>query len=148
MNTTETRFWAKVDVGHPLGCWIWTSTLDRYGYGKFFSGGATLKAHRVAYQFLLGPIPGGLDIDHRCRVRNCVNPDHLEPVTRRENALRSPISIVAINSSKTHCSQGHRYTPENTYIYEADSYTQRNCRACNRAAARRYQARRRQEVSA
>ena len=79
------RFWAKVDKTET--CWLWTGGQSA-GYGRFgFKGRPNLGAHRFAYELLVGPIPPGLDLDHLCRVRNCVNPDHLEPVTRRENLL-------------------------------------------------------------
>ena len=70
-------------------CWLWTSPLDRDGYGHIQIGRKMCRAHRVAYEWLVGPIPEGLTIDHLCSVRNCVNPSHLEPVTAAENALRA-----------------------------------------------------------
>lgn len=83
------NFWRKVDVGHPLGCWVWTAAVGSHGYGVFNpEPGTTALAHRHAYTLLVGPIPDGLDLDHLCRNRVCVNPDHVEPVTRRENVQR------------------------------------------------------------
>jgi hypothetical protein len=96
------------------------------GYGAFMVGGRNVRVHRWAYETLVGPIPDGLVIDHLCRVRNCVNPDHLEPVTHRENIRRGEAG--AWNRVKTHCPQGHEYTPENTRY----SGTTRNCRECQR----------------
>lgn len=80
------RFWSKVNKTDS--CWIWTATLYDSGYGRFRYNNKWNKAHRIAYNFLVGEIPEGLELDHLCRVRCCVNPDHLEPVTHRENMVR------------------------------------------------------------
>lgn len=125
-KTLEQRFWEKVSKDGPGGCWLWTANLSGGGYGNFHLDGRERVAHRLAYEWLVGPIPEGLDLDHLCRVRRCVNPAHLEPVTRRENVLRSPIAIAAQHARKTHCPAGHEYTPENTYTYNG----WRCCRRC------------------
>ena len=80
-----------------------------------------------------GPIPEGLTLDHLCRVRACVNPAHLEPVTLRENTLRSPSAPTAINARKTECLRGHAFTPENTWVHRS----RRCCRECKRSWWRR-----------
>lgn len=85
----EERFWPKVDRRGPDECWPWLATLDRYGYGTFHDGRRLTGAHRMAYELLRGPIPDGLELDHLCRTRGCVNPAHLEAVTHRENMGRS-----------------------------------------------------------
>lgn len=95
------------------------------------------QAHRVAYELFVAEIPEGFDLDHLCRNRGCVNPDHLEPVTRRENLLRGE-TIPARNARITHCPQGHPYDAENTRIRPCG---RRRCAACNREAARRWRAR-------
>lgn len=119
------RFWAKVDKTDD--CWLWTASTNN-GYGSISLGARKrVQAHRFAYELLVGPIPDGLELDHLCRVRHCVNPAHLEPVTARENQLRS-LSVSGINAAKTHCIWGHEYTPENTYIRPCDGG--RDCRAC------------------
>lgn len=121
------RFWAKVQVQDD--CWIWTGAKagpgEKYGYIRV--DGKTLRAHRFAYEALVGAIPKGLQLDHLCRVRACVRPDHLEPVTNRENGLRGE-SFAAQQARRTHCSQGHPYNEENTHHYRGKRY----CRTCNR----------------
>lgn len=83
---TERRFFAKVDATGP--CWLWLGSLNNAGYGKLTVRRVNLYAHRFAHECLVGPVPEGLELDHLCRVRRCVNPDHLEPVTRSENVRR------------------------------------------------------------
>jgi hypothetical protein len=119
----EQRFWAKVDVGD---CWHWLASVTPDGYGHFRLNGRIAKAHRVAWEFLVGPIPAGLTLDHLCRNRSCVNPDHLEPVDRRENIRRGVAG--AHNRNKGECSQGHPFTTENTRIHAGG----RTCRTCHR----------------
>lgn len=144
LPTPEERFWAKVDKNGPGGCWLWTGALDAKGYGMWKPAGRansrSVKAHRWAYETLIGTVPDGLQLDHVCRVRNCVNPfGHLEPVTGRENLMRSPITLAAINVAKTHCIRGHEFTPENTRITTARSpHGERSCRACDRLKQREY----------
>lgn len=119
------RFEAQYEPG-PLGCWLWKGTKDEDGYGKFSfkRGGWNVRvAHRYAYELYVGHIPKGLTLDHLCRVRHCVNPAHLEPVTNHENLMRG-VSPSAINSRKTHCPQGHAY----------DGLNVRGHRVCNRCA--------------
>lgn len=123
------RFWAKVDVRGEDDCWLWTAALATGGYGLYGVDQRMKLCHRFAYELLVGPIPDGLQIDHLCRNRRCVNPSHLEPVTCRENVLRG-MSRAAVNARKTHCPQGHAYDDDNTYITPVGG---RNCRACKRA---------------
>lgn len=82
----EVRFWEMVDKSGPTDCWLWTGYGDRWGYGRFGHG---LLAHRVAFELVKGSVPPGLTLDHLCRVRRCVNPTHLEPVTQAENTRRA-----------------------------------------------------------
>lgn len=137
------RFWSKVDIRGWDECWPWTASTNPDGYGKFSVGrksdGTTL-AHRMAYQLLVGPIPEGLELDHvrdwGCVSTLCCNPLHLEPVTHEENNRRSN-SRTAVNARRTHCVNGHEFTPENTYYYERGGRHHRTCRTCRRDGMRR-----------
>ncbi|MEU2070427.1 HNH endonuclease signature motif containing protein [Streptomyces anulatus] len=130
------RFWAKVDkTSSPNNCWLWTAATT-YGYGVFSVQRRMQRAHRVAYEALVGRIPDGLQIDHLCRVRECVNPEHLEAVTLRENVMRGA-NHVADQVKRTRCPQGHPYDEKNTYLRPNGK---RDCRKCKRAADARYRA--------
>lgn len=132
----DIRFWTKVEKTDT--CWLWRGKVDRIGYGRTYDASKMKLAHRVAYEFMVGPIPKGLVLDHLCRVRHCVNPAHLEPVTNEEN-LRRGWAYRKENIPtllKSHCVNGHQFTPENTKIRRNGS---RKCRACDRDhAARAY----------
>jgi hypothetical protein len=126
------RFWDKVD-DDANSCWLWTAAIGHNGYGRFWFDGRHVRAHRFAYELLVGPIPEGMELDHLCRVRHCVNPAHLEIVEHRENMLRGD-TIVALNSRKQACPRGHPFSPENTRVYRG----RRHCRACARIHTRRW----------
>ena len=127
LQELDTRFWAKVKIPSPNACWSWVGCTVHNGYGQFNLGVSyecvRVYAHRYAYEAIIGEIPDGFDLDHLCRNRSCVNPSHLEPVTRQENLRRG------INGDRTHCNQGHEYTEENTY-YNPSGF--RVCRICKR----------------
>lgn len=125
------RFWNKVQPCPMSGCWIWTGAEANGGYGTLGGGPRgdrwQAKAHRYAYEALVGDIPVELELDHLCRVRACVNPNHLEPVTRAINMARSPLT-PHMRKFYTHCKRGHEFTPENT----GGGGRQRYCRECER----------------
>lgn len=119
-------FEAKYIPEPNSGCWIWIASLNEAGYGRFHQNRS---AHRWAYSHYRGSIPNGSDLDHLCRVRCCVNPWHLEIVSRRTNLLRG-VGPTAIHAQQTHCPKGHSYTGDNS-ISEADrGYIHRRCRTC------------------
>lgn len=122
------RFWVKVEIDEA-GCWLWTASLNRTGYGQFMDVDKVKRvAHRVAYAALIAPIPTGLQLDHLCRVRRCVNPGHVEPVTQTENLHRGE-TFTARNAAVTHCPQGHPYAGDNLYVPPKGG---RYCRQCAR----------------
>jgi len=119
------RFWNKVKKSN--NCWLWIASVNYKGYGEFRFKKKLVKAHRFSYEISKGFIPKDMTIDHLCRNRACVNPEHLECVPMKENVLRG-ISFSAINSRKTHCKRGHEFTKENTIIRKLG----RECRICKK----------------
>lgn len=134
------RFWKH--VRKTQSCWIWGSEKDEKGYGRFiirlYKTKVRVSAHRASYELAHGSIPKGLTIDHLCSNTSCVNPEHLEVVTMKENILRGN-TVQGINSRKTHCIHGHLLSGENLYL---NSHTwpngtvtiRRQCRACKKEA--------------
>ncbi len=112
-------------------CWAWTGTKNTHGYGYVYIEGKLRRAHRVSYELWVGPIPEKLQLDHLCRKRDCVNPEHLEPVTCKENIARSPLHIGKINIAKTLCKYGHELTFDAKH-FGATSKTRRRCKTCHR----------------
>lgn len=134
MPTTEERFWANIQKTET--CWLWTRKLGEGGYAHIFDNGISRIAHRYAYELLVGPIPEGFVLDHvkarGCNHRHCVNPDHLEIVTDKENILRGD-GLPAQNARKTHCYQGHEFNEVNTYFINNG----RSCRVCGAERSRK-----------
>lgn len=141
----EARFWPRVNRT-PEGCWLWTAKAQTSnGYGQLRVNGRMVLVHRFAYELLVGPIPEGMQIDHLCRVRRCVNPDHLEPVTNLTNRQRSAPFRPRMHRptrrphprEQTHCIKGHPFDEANTGAQP----TGRRCRACAREATQRWRQR-------
>ena len=132
------RFWGKVEITST--CWLWNGSRNWTGYGMFSIGHQHILAHRFAYMTLIGLIPEGLELDHLCRTPACVCPEHLEPVTHKENTHRGFMALGGHpNSRKTHCKNGHPFLGEHVRITTAGS---RRCLTCKR----NYDALRYQEV--
>lgn len=137
------RFWAKVNKTET--CWLWTGYCDK-GYGRFNPGGrsAPVKAYVWAWEQVNGPRASGMELDHLCRVTQCVRPDHLELVTHRENLLRSR-GLAAKAAAATHCPSGHPYDEANTYVSPRGH---RLCRTCRKAKMDRLNDQRRERNAA
>jgi hypothetical protein len=130
------RFWAK--VRKTPGCWEWTATKGE-GYGSFalkdLNGWVMVRAHVLSYRLRHGSLDYSLRLDHLCRNRACVNPDHLEQVTQRINILRG-VGVAVGNTEKTHCPAGHAYAGRNLYVYANGDRRCRRCRADQEAERR------------
>ncbi len=126
LNDLPERIRKKFTVDE--GCWLWTAPLDVGGYGRVFVTPRAWKAHRFIYTWLVGPVPWNLELDHLCRVRHCVNPAHLEIVTRKVNQNRGRNA----NSEKTHCKRGHLLSGDNVYVQRQNG--SRSCKVCRKYA--------------
>jgi len=123
---------ARERIAFTPGCWQWLGAAYGYGYGSIRRHGKTVGVHRFVYEELVGPIAPGMQIDHLCRNRRCVNPSHLEPVTPQVNVLRGR-GAGAQNRDKTHCKRGHEFTEENTRHHNrSGGGSARTCIACQR----------------
>ena len=129
-NNVSERFWSRVAESKD-GCWLWTGATDGDGYGLFsVSHSVTRRAHRWAYTEMVGEIPEGLQLDHLCRVRNCVRPEHLDPVTSRVNIMRG-VGWAPDNAAKDQCPRGHD-------LGEPEAGKSRSCRTCCTIQSRIY----------
>ena len=138
LQEEEPRLWNKVRLVEG-GCWEWTAALT-FGYARYWADGRLVRAHRYIFEKANGPIPDDLILDHLCRNRACVNPDHLEIVTQRENILRG-VGVTARNARKTHCKRGHPLSGDNLYPHPNG----RDCRQCRKLADRRYKERKKHQ---
>lgn len=138
VRTFRERFDETWTLEPNTGCWLWMNAPDPKGYGRFFVGRIDGRprqkpAHRVSWGLYRGPIPDGMVIDHLCRVRSCVNPDHLRCVTPAINATENSVSFAARNAAKTHCDRGHPLPAKGPFG--------RVCAACERRRLHAYRAR-------
>lgn len=134
-GTPRQRFMARVEHPHWQLCWRWLGSRSADGYGRFsLTARKRVYAHRWLYELVRGPLPPGLQLDHLCHNRSCVNPAHLEPVTARENTLRGR-GVAALHARKTRCARGHAFTPTNTIRY-GPGRRWRDCRQCRLERAR------------
>lgn len=140
-------FFRRISVDQGTKCWNWTGSLNQKKYGQFnvIINGVSrgVKAHRVSYSIFKKDIEPGMTIDHRCKNRKCVNPDHLEEVTRAHNTLNNSDSITAKNKRKTHCMRGHELFGGNLRI---DSRGNRACFKCAQVHRQKYKAQRKVEL--
>jgi hypothetical protein len=140
-------FWSHVQPCPMSGCWHWTGATQGNGYATTKWRRRTALAHRISFGILRDSLYPDMHLDHLCRNRSCVNPDHLEQVTPRENTVRglAPEAARRRHASVTHCPRGHEYTKENTKTRLGRGYVERECRTCRRAEGRVYAARKRAE---
>lgn len=136
----------RLSIRDPnCGCWIWTGCIDKCGYGKFNVGKESL-AHRASYKEYVGPIPDDCEIDHKCKVRCCINPQHLQAISHAENVKLADHKTGHRNTKKTHCIRGHEFSDENTFIEVWNGIRMRKCKVCTRAKNARANAKKRQRL--
>jgi hypothetical protein len=139
ITPVEIRLWRRVERGDPGDCWLWPGRTNADGYGTIDVGGRAgrrVGVHRVAWQSENGPIPLGMEVDHLCRQRRCVNPSHLALATGAENKQRA-MHASAVNAAKTECINGHPFDEANTIIIRSrrdPTRSWRQCRACKKAS--------------
>jgi hypothetical protein len=137
------RFWERVVKRGPDECWGWKGFVQINGYGTYkHKAFTTVAAHRIAYELTYGPVPRHLQMDHLCRNRGCVNPNHVEPVTQQEN-IRRGTGISVLNAAKTHCPKGHVYAGKNVRI-SPKGY--RFCRECARVHSEEFRQKKRADT--
>lgn len=132
----DQRFMAKVSIDSNTGCWNWTGSTNWGGYARITRGNKSQSAHRYAYMFIHGPVSSSLDLDHLCRNRRCVNPHHLDPVTRKENLYRGK-TLTASRAAQTHCKRGHELKGSNLELLRNGT---RRCKACKNQLTAEYRA--------
>ncbi len=143
LSVLPSRILEKISFEPMSGCWIWTASLNHDGYGMVWDGtlGKHTSAHRLVYRLLQDDIDQELELDHLCRLRCCVNPDHMQQVSHRENVLRG-VSVIADRAQSTHCKHGHLLSGDNLRMREKTvgytKYQTRVCRECNKIASKRW----------
>lgn len=139
------RFLNHVSPEPNSGCWLWLACCTKLGYGRFNkTTDKSIPAYQMAYELFRGARPAGMDLDHLCRVPNCVNPWHLEAVTHKENMHRGIVGTLtaARNQRISHCPRGHAYDEANTRLSPNRHGTlSRKCKACEVRRAREYRRR-------
>lgn len=126
-------FFSKIDYGDFSRCWNWKAGFNSNGYGEFWNGFRSMPAHRYSFETFRGRVDDGLVLDHLCKNKNCVNPNHLEAVTTKENNIRGD-GFAGVNSRKTHCIRGHKLIKKNlcgTYLKKGI----RKCKICHNMKA-------------
>jgi HNH endonuclease len=131
MRASKERLMKNVSVSSD--CWVWMGATSSSGYGTMEVSGKTASVHRVSYELFKGEIPAGMVIDHICKNRICVNPDHLRVVTHKQNTLENSNASAAINAKKTHCVNGHPLEGDNLIVKKGKNGNEtRACRTCAR----------------
>lgn len=141
MDLLPEQIRSKIVVDEITGCWCWSAAhFQSTGYARIKYNSHDGCAHVVVYKLLVGDVPEGLELDHLCRNRGCVNPAHLEPVTHRENMMRGD-TITSANAKKMYCIHGHPLFGPNLYVYKSGKRKgKRRCRVCEAAIQRRARA--------
>lgn len=143
------RLMTHIVLNPATGCWHWTGYVRKAGYGiiNIRRNGKNYPrhAHRVAYETFRGPVPEGMQVDHLCRRRDCINPSHMEVVTPGENTRRGIVAEVQRqrHAKRTHCKNGHLLSADNVYQGHCKGFPARGCKICRKAADQRFRAKRR-----
>lgn len=132
----------RIIINEKTGCWLWNGAKDRTGYGHILRKGKTFAAHRLSYSLYKGSIPPKYLIHHKCEIRNCINPEHLQAVDRKTHYVDIHYSILKAGkiqaknrSNRTHCVNGHEFTEENVYLESKSKF--RRCKACRKNVDRK-----------
>lgn len=135
-RTPLDRCWKFIKPDENSHCWVWQGDLSDAGYGQIWDIRKTLYAHRVIWEYVFGPVPEGKELHHRCEIKRCVNPFHLECLTNLGHSVETSNSCCSINRRKTHCNKGHPLSGDNLHIEPSGG---RRCIICRRDKIRRWQ---------